>query len=657
MRSKWFKSKLNYAGIASALFLHIPAFYSCAEAGPVSPEQLEYLESLVKTSADNSLANDRAWHVLLHYRPNSLRSGVTSEVDGTGFFLAEDGKTKSKAELDATLKSFFSQDEIGNEKLTSQCAFPARYRWLDSQLQFDSVLMPVQGCEALELWRDRVEAESVSLIFSSYFLNNPASMFGHTLLRFNRNDSENSRLLDFAINYAAVLDADDNPLAYAWKGLTGGYEGRFSLTPYYDMVKQYNDIDHRDLWEYRLNLSPEQTDMLLLHIWEIARTHFEYFFFKENCSYHLLALLDVADPELHLTDSFWAWTLPTDTIKRVASIPGLVDNVIWRPSLSSQLEQRFDQMTDAEKGYVKQLTISGVEASSDFNSLPPERRAVIIDTAINFLHYKNSSRDRNTERRNDEIYALLLQRSKLPESALQVSKPGLVPPDKGHDAARFEISGGRYSQNEATPPIGDQSFLEISVQPGFHDLLSPEDGHAPNSQINFLNLRARYESGSKKWRLQQFTLVDMISLFPLTSLVSKPSWKIKAGWEPNRDIGCNQCTPFIFSPGIGITLQSTLHKREVYFAFLEANLEFDKAFISDHRAGFGATVGLLFDATERWRFELVANRTRYTEGQRGYISTVELRQRFTLSQNLEITLNARNVESFREGNLGIAYYF
>ena len=320
MRSNRVKSNLLFAWIASVLLLHTSAFYNNAEAGLFSPEQQDYLEYLVKAANNSSLAIDRTWQVLLHYRSNLLSSGVTSEVDGTEFFLAENGKNNPQAELDATLKSYFSPDKIGKEKLTAQCAFPARYLWLDSRLNFNPKLMPVQRCNSLELWREGVDPGSVSLIFASYFLNNPASMFGHTLLRFNRKENENTSLLDFAINYAAVSEAEDNPFAYAWKGLTGGYEGRFSITPYYDMVKQYNDIDNRDLWEYRLNLSPAQVDMMLLHFWEIAKTNFDYFFFRENCSYHLLSMLEVADPELHLRDNFWAWTLPTETIKQVASI-------------------------------------------------------------------------------------------------------------------------------------------------------------------------------------------------------------------------------------------------------------------------------------------------------------------------------------------------
>ena len=149
----------------------------------------------------------------------------------------------------------------------------------------------------------------------------------------------------------------------------------------------------------------------------------------------------------------------------------------------------------------------------------------------------------------------------------------------------------------------------------------------------------------------------MFSLYPVSSLIQDPSWKINLGWKRNQDNGCDYCTPLILNPGVGLALQSNIHRREVYFAFLEANLEVDHEFDSDHRAGFGATAGILFDVTEKGRLALSANRTRYTEGQRGYVTEVVVRQIFTLSRNSELAFDFKIVEDYREGKFGLAYYF
>lgn len=653
--------KLLHTGLTLTFYLFVLAPVDGFATKSISPEPRAYLISLIERSKQNGLADKRTWRVLLHYRKNLFDSGVTSEIDDPEFFLAKTGKTDPEAELEATLTRFFSSKKIGKEYLSPQCAFPARYHWLNSQLQFDLILMPVKRCETVELWRERLNANSVSLVFSSYYLNNPASMFGHTLLRFNSADDAKPSLLDFAISYAAILDNSEGFFDYVWNGLTGSFKGRFSVFPYYDMVKQYNDLENRDLWEYQLTLSPAQIDFMLLHVWELTRTHFDFYFMRENCSYHLLSLLEVADPELQLRDQYWAWTLPTETIKQISSRAELFDDVIRRPSLGTQLKQRLVEMDDQERRYVKQLIDKPEAAGSPgFNLLTMERRARVIDAAISFIQYKSAADRKNDDDRKSKMHALLVQRSQLPVGSIDVQEstmPRSVSPDRGHDPVRFEISGGSFQPDDEIVGIGNESFIELSMQPGFHDLLSSADGHAPNSQINFLNLRARYESESEKWQLQNFTLLDIISLYPLSDLLQEPSWKISVGWEHNKDNGCTDCTPFIFNPGVGVTLQSNFHRREVYFGFLEANLEFDHEFDSGHRAGFGATVGLLFDATKKWRLALIANRARYTEGQRSYVSEVELRQRFTLSRNSEVTFDFKTVQDYREGMFSFAYYF
>ena len=46
-----------------------------------------------------------------------------------------------------------------------------------------------------------------------------------------------------------------------------------------------------------------------------------------------------------------------------------------------------------------------------------------------------------------------------------------------------------------------------------------------------------------------------------------------------------------------------------------------------------------------------------TEGQRSEVGTAALRQRFDLSANLELHLDWSGVEDYREGLLGLSYYF
>ena len=146
------------------------------------PHENGYLVELIDKGRQAKLAGEREWHLLLHYRKD-LFGGHTSEQDDQGFFLSPDGKTDPQAELDATLKQFFTNELVGRSKQPAQCAFIARYEWLRNQLHFDETRLPPMACERFERWFADFEAQSITLIFPSAFLNNPASMFGHTLLR------------------------------------------------------------------------------------------------------------------------------------------------------------------------------------------------------------------------------------------------------------------------------------------------------------------------------------------------------------------------------------------------------------------------------------------------------------------------------------------
>ena len=94
--------------------------------------------------------------------------------------------------------------------------------------------------------------------------------------------------------------------------------------PYYLKVREYTDLENRDIWEYELNLSPEEIDRLLMHAWELGPIHFDYYFFDENCAYHLLGLLEAARPDLELTKGFRWWAIPSDTVREVVKQKGLV---------------------------------------------------------------------------------------------------------------------------------------------------------------------------------------------------------------------------------------------------------------------------------------------------------------------------------------------
>ena len=221
--------------------------------------------------------------------------------------MAENGQRNPESELTETLRGFLFSDMARPDEMHPQCRFPARFQWLDKNLNFDESRMPIHPCERFNLWISKLNVGSITIVFSSYYLNNPASMFGHTLLKLNNKDYEGkAEMLDYSANFAAnVNPAEENMFIYPVLGLTGGYPGTYTMFPYYLKLNEYNNFESRDIWEYKLNLTQEETSRLMYHLWELGSTWFDYFYIDENCSYQLLTLLEVARPSLEISDDFF----------------------------------------------------------------------------------------------------------------------------------------------------------------------------------------------------------------------------------------------------------------------------------------------------------------------------------------------------------------
>ena len=305
--------------------------------------------SFIKQARELKLAQQPAWLNLLHYKSNAWGS-LISQADDTNFFMAETGAENAQAELEADLRGFFSTVDIaGNAyqvKKHPQCRFPARLHWLKQQLKFSDYLPQVE-CTKFNEWKQQWNATQITLLFPSMYLGNPASMFGHTFIRFDTEGK--SQLLSPTLSYAAASDKNDSLIVFSLKGIFGGYAGRFSMQPYYETLREYSDIEQRDIWEYKLNLTQDETAQLIRHLWEVSGVHFDYFFLRENCAFRLLALLDVAREGIDMSlTTHPIYAMPVDTVRDIQQA-GLVENKKYRPATHNKIKQIAAQMDQSSR--------------------------------------------------------------------------------------------------------------------------------------------------------------------------------------------------------------------------------------------------------------------------------------------------------------------
>lgn len=596
------------------------------------------------------MAEERYWHLLLHYRKQWI-GGIKSEADGKDFFLSPKGKYDPGAELEATISSFFGPLSEDPNIQHPQCQFPARYAWLKKRLGFNAGQPSEQPCKRFSRWWSKMGAESITVVFADAYLNNPPSMYGHTFLRLNHKDhGPEERLLDYTINFSADTTTQ-NGLIFAIRGLTGGYPGRFSTTPFYIKVQEYTNLESRDLWEYQLDLTQEQVDRLVMHLWEMGSTYFDYFFLDENCSYQLLPLLEIADPSLHLTESARPWIIPIDTIRTLLDQPNLVVSIERRPShLNQMLGKRAllskDEIRLAQDA--SELMNDAVERSLDQYSA--ERQALILDTAYDYYRYQVGFRhDQNKESKKLERRILLKRKSLGIQPPPNENPVNPIPPHSGHKTGRIALGFGITR---------DTPFEEISLRPALHDLEADSTGYIPNSQLEMFHLRLRYDNTDREVFLEELTLLEIISLSPRDPWIREPSWMVNTGFVLARDLNCNprRCLYYGFNAARGLSIKTHLWREELVYLLAEMDSGIGRVFEKNYRLGAGGRAGLLMHLGPLWTVRLEGAIIRYPLGDVHTRVYGLLNQTFHISKNIGLRLTLKRESSYREALFSFNFY-
>ncbi len=647
------------AALAAAMPIVLAAALAPAAAS-LSPPDAGYARELKAAARTRQLAETREWHKLLHYRPGRF-GGWRSEADGLGFFLTgAKGQRDPVAELDATIGALLAPTPNGDDH--AQCRFPARWDWLKRALLVDPRRAPDRRCPIFETWRTGISAEAVTLVYATAYLNSPASMYGHTFLRLSRATGEGNRLLDYAVNFAADVDTN-NGVLYALKGISGGFPGRFYVMPYYVKVQEYSNMESRDLWEYELTLSREQVTRLVMHAWETRTTHFDYYFFSRNCSYHLLALLEAAAPELDLMDRFPGAVIPSDTVRVVLEQPGLVRRTGTRPSLLSIMQQRQRQLTGDEI----RVAEAWAAASSGGPSPPLDpaaskaRNALVIDAAYDYLRYREGMHAEPTEAFKLRERRMLLARGRLGVPPLDVAtRPNVDAPERGHGTLRVGLAGGYADQGGA--------FQTLGVRAAIHDYLDPPRGYPADARLEMGDLRLRFQDRARSLQLDRLDIVDIVSAAPFDRWVRSPSWKVWFGADNARELGCTRedsphagwrCLYFGVVTGGGLAVRFGPQRRFLVLVLGETDVGAGPAFsdANGYRVGGGGEALLLGGAGDRWRFELGARYAYFFLGQRGPVLRTHAAQSVLFTRRLALRASFDTTGDYAQGTGELVAYF
>lgn len=436
------------------------------------------------------------WKALLHYRPTLLKN--QSRAHHAEFFLSPNGASDLLAEYQANKQSFLSDKNYS-------CRFPARANILSAHLG-KGEKVDLSHCLDLNSWMESLGHDEISVLFAGAYANNPASLFGHTFLKFSKKGR--NPLLNYVVAFLARTDPRDSAPVYTWKGLTGGYLGFFEIEHFSMSIGLYNNSESRDLWEYSLPLNEDQRQLIAFHLWElIHHTGFPYYFSDENCSYLLLALIEVAMPEAALTANRPFFVMPIETVKTLKTKKEGVDYVSHRPSLQSQINLRLkNQDTEFVKDY------SNIQKTYDLKHY--QNDVQMLELLIDTYHLKNYKLQTKLSPKDQKfMYDLLQRRSQIDAPAQKIEKASLSRPDLSHAPHRLRSEISR-------------ELLKLELSYGLHRLIEPKQGYEDFSYIDFFVVAGSYREKEKSARLDRLSIVEISSWEPISLANASLSWQV-----------------------------------------------------------------------------------------------------------------------------------
>lgn len=497
------------------------------------------------------LYDNKDWLNLNHYK-KSLLNDYKSIIVNNDFFISKNGRTNPKEELIETIKSFYDIKELNDNH--SLCKYPARLELLNKYLHFEN--LPRAECKEYEEFFNEINPESLSIIFPTSYMNNPASMFGHTLIKINGEDK--TSLNSIIINYGADTQGEISGIIFAFRGVFGLYYGFFSAMAYYRMINLYNNTENRDIWEYDLNFNKKQSIYYTKHIWELIHSKSRYYFFKQNCSYYILETLNILVDD-DLTKDFNFYTAPIETIKLLKN-KNFITDINYRPSLQKQIQQNDNKN-------IKKILKNQDCVDCNYND---------YETAYKLLQYKKSKGKITLKDYRKTSFRILKELNNKQDNFQnkEIKQPAFSP-EYGHNFTKMKL-------------LYNKDFLDLELKLAYHELIDSSIGFNFGSEINFFDLGLRYNYEDKDIELEKFNFLNIKSLALHDNFFKPTSFSVLFGIN---NLYNNQKILLLETNG-GITLGNELIS---IFALFGPKLNYSGTLKHNGNIGLNITSGVLLN--------------------------------------------------------------
>lgn len=460
-----------------------------------------------------------AWLALLHYWGDD--GEWLSEVEDPSFFLDVEGPRNPEREWSAARRAFLLPAEEGRSGQHAQCRFPARFALMKEALGWSDGDVRHIDCPEVAAHQRSLSAKSLSVVFASHYLNNPASAFGHTMLYLGSDSERSAMLADYSVSFEADIDGM-SPFGYLPRGLFRGLVAGYRLAPLHERVRKYEREEQRDLWLFPLQVSQDEIDQLVRHLWELKDVTFRYGFFGGNCAQKILAVVHAVAPEYEVLPHRSPAVLPWEVARRLVEQIGLAGEPMRRPSQWSQYSRQVAELSPQEKEQLEEMVASRtvVEGAS-----PATLSAALLWSEIE-TPYRAFRRAAETEDHGDFVWKRALWTSRIASDdasedgltrSVQESGPSLL---QAHRPSRITLRGGYRS--------GSGSLLSVGARWLLHGAVDPHVGYPPVSSIEVAHVDFGV-SAAGEFFVDEATVIRIERLAPASALQSALAWKIDIG--------------------------------------------------------------------------------------------------------------------------------
>jgi hypothetical protein len=281
-------------------------------------------------------------------------------------------------------------------------------------------------------------------------------------------------------------------------------------------------VEQRGITEYQLDLSEDEIENMLWHVYELYDISVDYKFLTNNCAFETLWLLEVARPNLNIVDRFDGIVPPYETISTLKEI-GIVKSIQTQRSSIETIFQTYATLESEEKDFFRYLQSSDdknktLEASS-LSVMTKDKMGYLINGYYDLLfkRYRIGKSD------FDEVKAIPYT----PHSELIEGEPSR------RGGSKIELG---YMKNH------DEDWIISSLKPYSMNRLEDRFSILGDSTLEIMNIE--FAKNSNKERIESLSVFNLESHTKRFDFYKPLSWKLQIGADRLIDDELNSVIHF-----------------------------------------------------------------------------------------------------------------